>query len=199
MKYENLLYAFTNNRKYGNPLVIDYLVPFENRTDKSDKIIIIGLFVDDENIEIPEYINGIKVVAIDKNAFTDYHNLKHIVIPKTIDHIAPNAFSDKIIVKYDGFEMSVQDFFVKLKSRQRETIYNQLQGFAKIDINKRCQKSINIIKKSKDKKTAQQNLVKKLGLTDYQAEIYLDCGVCEIAVISHMNIAEKIENFNKLE
>jgi DNA gyrase/topoisomerase IV subunit A len=98
-------------------------------------------------------------------------------------------------VEYDGLEMSAQDFFSKLKKNQQEIIYTQLQGFALIDANKRWRKSINIIKKSKDKKSAKQNLIEKLGLSDYQAEVYLDCGIGEIAIISHMNIAKNLFDY----
>ena len=121
--------------------------------------------------------------------------LKSITIPKTVERVAQNAFADNLTVKYDGLEMSVQEFFVKLKQRQREITYNQLQGFAIIDKNKRWRKSINIIKKSNDKQSAQKNLTKKLGLSDYQAEICLDCRIAEICAISYMNMKEKIDKF----
>ncbi len=195
MKQGNLLYAFTTNRNYQNPLAIDYLI--EKKSEPSDRIIIIGLFCDEESVEIPELIEGKKVVAIDENAFSGYSKLKKITVPKTVERISSDAFNNSLLIRYDGLEMSTQVFFTKFKQHQREIIYKQLQGFATIDKNKRWRKSFRIIKKSRDRQSAQQNLVKELGLTDYQAEGYLDCGVKEIVTISYMNMVEKMDKFNQ--
>ncbi len=55
--------------------------------------VIIGYLSNDSHVSIPETINGIKVIAIGENAFSDNTNLQGITIPDTVTSIGSYAFA----------------------------------------------------------------------------------------------------------
>ena len=66
---------------------------FEYKVNSDDTVSIVGYKGDDENVVIPEKINGKTVTAIDGFVFWYCQSMKTITIPDSVTFITPSAFN----------------------------------------------------------------------------------------------------------
>ena len=81
---------------------------FEFRDDSDNTELILTKYTgNDENLSIPENVNGYNVTAIDSEAFADNYTIKNVTIPATIDYFGSGFFS----ISCNGFNFRFRDYF----------------------------------------------------------------------------------------
>jgi len=80
---------------YSNSVTTSFKDNFYYEFDDDENIIITGYKGSGKNVVIPEYVSGLKVVAIDNYAFYDagdMYNIESVTIPGSVIEIGENAF-----------------------------------------------------------------------------------------------------------
>lgn len=105
-----MLLVSLSSCKKVNTMIDNAVGNFTYKQVDDDEIIIKKYTGKFTRIEIPEEIDGMTVVAVDAEAFSNVPGLKEIVIPKTVTTLCSNAFYEcyalqKVIIKSDNISI----------------------------------------------------------------------------------------------
>lgn len=128
-------YALDN--LYDDPIKVNQIYNDYTYDEYSDHVTILTYDSDQEVVEIPEVINGKKVLAIDDSAFYGKQKLKKVIIPKYVIRIGHQAFigcdnleevdlPDKIL-DIGGYAFRVCPKLKKIYVKKNSDTYNSLK------------------------------------------------------------------------